>query len=59
VIDRLVEAGLVAPLHPGGFENKVLDQIVINLAVPNHLDFSDPIHTRILLTDTIEATMRR
>jgi hypothetical protein len=56
VIDRLVEAGLVAPLHPGGYENKVLDQIVINLAVPNHLDFSDPIHTRILLTDTIEAT---
>ncbi len=56
VIDRLVEAGLVAPLYPGGYENKVLDQIVINLAVPNHLDFPDPIHTRILLTETVEAT---
>ena len=29
VIDRLVEAGLVAPLDQGGYENKVLDQIVI------------------------------
>jgi hypothetical protein len=56
VIDRLVEAGLVAPLNPGGFENKVLDQIVVNLIVPNNLAFSDQIHTRILLSDTIEAT---
>jgi hypothetical protein len=56
VIDRLVEAGLVAPLDPGGYENKVLDQIVINLVVPNNLAFTDQIHTRILLTDTIEAT---
>jgi hypothetical protein len=56
VIDRLVEAGLVAPLAPGGYENKVLDQIVINLVVPNNLAFSDQIHTRILLSTTIEAT---
>ena len=56
VIDRLVEAGLVAPLNPGGFENKVLDQIVVNLIVPNNLAFSDQIHTRILLSDTIECT---
>jgi hypothetical protein len=56
VIDRLVEAGLVAPLTPGGYENKVLDQIVINLVVPNNLAFSDQIHTRILLATTIEAT---
>ena len=56
VIDRLVEAGLVAPLNPGGFENKVLDQIVVNLIVPNNLAPSDTIHTRILLSDTIEAT---
>ncbi len=56
VIDRLVEAGLVAPLASGGFENKVLDQIVVNLIVPNNLAFSDQIHTRILLSDTIEAT---
>lgn len=56
VIDRLVEAGLVAPVEQGGFENKVLDQIVVNLIVPNNLAFSDQVHVRILLTDTIEAT---
>ena len=41
VIDRLVEAGLVAPLNPGGYETTVLDQIVVNLAVPNNLAFTD------------------
>ena len=56
VIDRLVEAGLVAPLDQGGYENKVLDQIVVNLIVPNNLAFTDQVHTRVLLTDTIEAT---
>jgi len=56
VIDRLVEAGLVAPLTPGGYENTVLDQIVINLVVPNNLAFSDQLHTRILLSTTIETT---
>jgi hypothetical protein len=56
VIDRLVEAGLVAPLTPGGYENTVLDQIVINLQVPNNLAFTDQVHTRILLNTTIEAT---
>src|SRR5579872_313903 len=42
VIDRLVEAGLVAPLSPNGFETSVLEQIVTNLAVPNNLAFSTP-----------------
>jgi hypothetical protein len=56
VVDRLVEAGLVAPLNQAGYENKVLDQIVINLVVPNNLAFTDQLHTRVLLTDTIEAT---
>jgi hypothetical protein len=56
VIDRLVEAGLVAPLNQGGFENKTLDQLVINLQVPNNLAFTDQIHTRILLSTTVEAT---
>ncbi len=56
VIDRLVEAGLVAPLSSGGYEDKVLGQIVINLVVPNNLAFTDQIHCRVLLTDTIEAT---
>jgi hypothetical protein len=56
VIDRLVEAGLVAPANPGGYESKVLDQIVVNLVVPNNLAFTDQLHARVLLTDTIEAT---
>jgi hypothetical protein len=56
VIDRLVTAGLVAPLAPGGYENKVLDQIVVNLEVPNNLAFPEPVHTRVMLTDTLEAT---
>ncbi len=42
VIDRLEEAGLVAPLTPNGFETQVLDQIVINLAVPNNLQLQAP-----------------
>jgi hypothetical protein len=56
VIDRLEQAGLVAPVTQGGFEEKVLDQIVTNLAVPNNLAFPTPVHSRVLLTDTIEAT---
>jgi len=56
VIDRLVEAGLVAPLDQNGYEQKVLDQIVINLVVPNNLAFTDQVHCRVLLTDTVEAT---
>jgi Peptidase family M48 len=56
VIDRLEQAGLVAPAVPGGYEQKVLDQIVINLVVPNNLEFTEQVHCRVLLTDTIEAT---
>jgi hypothetical protein len=56
VIDRLVQAGLVAPLSPDGYEQKVLGQIVINLVVPNNLAFTEQIHCRVLLTDTVEAT---
>lgn len=56
VIDRLEEAGLVAPLSTNGYETTVLDQIVINLAVPNNLAFSSPVRCRVLLTDTVEAT---
>jgi hypothetical protein len=56
VIDRLEEAGLVAPLTPNGYETTVLDQIVVNLAVPNNLAFSSPVHCRVMLTDTVEAT---
>ncbi len=53
VLDRLVQAGLLAP--PSDFD-KTLEQIVVNLAVPNNLNFPDPVHCRILLTTTVEAT---
>lgn len=56
VIDRLEIAGLVAPLTQNGYETQILDQIVTNLAVPNNLAFSYPVHCRVLLTDTVEAT---
>jgi hypothetical protein len=56
VIDRLEEAGLVAPLTQSGYETTILDQIVVNLAVPNNLAFSSPVHCRVLLTNTVEAT---
>jgi hypothetical protein len=56
VIDRLVAAGLVAPLNAGGYESTVLDQIVVNLAVPNNLAFTDPVHCRVLLSTTVETT---
>src|SRR5215469_16962717 len=56
VIDRLEQAGLVAPLTPDGFEQKVLDQIVTNLVVPNNIQLSLPVHCRIMLTDTVETT---
>jgi hypothetical protein len=54
VIDRLEQAGLVAPLTPNGFETTVLNQIVTNLEVPNNIPLA--IHCRVMLTDTIEAT---
>jgi hypothetical protein len=56
VLDRLEQAGLVAPLTPNGFETTVLDQIVTNLVVPNNIQLSMPVHCRIILTDTVEAT---
>jgi len=56
VIDRLVEAGLVAPANQGGFEQQILDQIVTNLEVPSNLVFTDPVHCRVLLTTTLETT---
>jgi hypothetical protein len=56
VIDRLEEAGLVAPLATNGYETQILDQILVNLAVPNNLAFSSPVHCRVMLTNTVEAT---
>lgn len=56
VLDRLVEAGLLAPATQNGYEQTVLEQIVTNLAVPNNLAFTSPIRCRVMLTDTVEAT---
>ena len=56
VLDRLVKAGLVAPVTPNGFETTVLEQIVTNLAAPNKLSLGSPVHCRVLLTNTIETT---
>jgi hypothetical protein len=56
VIDRLVEAGLVAPLTPNGFETTVLDQIVTNLVVPSNIPLPSPVHCRVMLTNTVEST---
>ena len=56
VLDRLEQAGLVAPDIPGGYEQKILDQIVTNLVVPNNIALPEQVHCRILLTDTIEDT---
>jgi hypothetical protein len=53
VIDRLVQAGLLAP--PSDFD-KIMEQVVVNLSIPNNLNFPDPVHCRILLTTTVEAT---
>ena len=56
VLDRLVEAGLVAPAMPNGFETTVLEQIVTNLVVPSNIALPSPIHCRIILTNTVEST---
>jgi len=56
VIERLVQAGLVAPLTPGGYETRVLDQIVLNLSAANNLTLPQPVRARVMLTDTVEAT---
>ena len=53
ILDRLERAGILAP-H-SSFDS-VLDQIVINLSVPNDLTFTEPVHCRVILTTPIEAT---
>jgi hypothetical protein len=53
ILDKLEHAGILAT-H-SSFDS-VLDQIVVNLSVPNDLAFAESIHCRILLTTPIEAT---
>jgi hypothetical protein len=52
ILSKLESAGMLAPV--GSFD-KVLEQIVVNLSVPNDLSFSSPIKCRILLTTPIET----
>jgi hypothetical protein len=56
VLDRLEQAGLIAPVTPNGYETQVLDQIVTNLVVPNNVALPGPVHCRVLLTTTVEVT---
>lgn len=56
VLDRMEKAGLLASRSGSGGLDEILDQLVINLAVPNNLTFSSSIHCRVILTDTLEAT---
>jgi hypothetical protein len=53
VLDRLQKAGLLAP--PGGDADKVLDTVVSNLIVTNHLDNLPPVQCRVLLTSRLES----
>ncbi|MGH9325459.1 MAG: M48 family metalloprotease [Terriglobia bacterium] len=52
VLDRLQKAGLLAPPSP---VDKVLETVVNNLIVTNHLYALPPVHCRVLLTSTLES----
>jgi hypothetical protein len=52
VLDRLVEAGLLAP--PSDFD-KVLEQVTNNIVIGNKIDLPDTIHCRVLLTTPLES----
>ena len=52
VLDRLVEAGLVAP--PSAFD-KTLDQVATNLIIGSKLALPGQIHCRVLLTTPLES----
>jgi hypothetical protein len=52
VLDRLEKARLIAPTGP---VDKVLETVVNNLIVTNHLDNLPPIHCRVMLTSSLES----
>lgn len=52
VLERLQKGGFLAP--PGDVD-KVLETVVNNLVVTNHLDALPPIHCRVLLTAPLES----
>ncbi len=52
VLKRLERAGLIAPPGP---VDKVLETVLNNLVITNHLDTLPEIHCRVLLTSTLES----
>jgi hypothetical protein len=52
VLDRLEKARFIAPPGP---VDKVLETVVNNLVVTNHLDNLPPLHCRVMLTSTLES----
>ena len=52
VLKRLERAGLIAPPGP---VDKVLETVVNNLIITNHLDKLPPIQCRVLLTSSLES----
>ena len=52
VLERLQKGGFLAP--PGDVD-KVLETVVNNLVVTNHLDALPPVHCRVLLTSPLES----
>lgn len=52
VLDRLEKARLIAPPGP---VDKVLETVVNNLVVTNHLENLPPVHCRVMLTSTLES----
>src|SRR5208282_1549144 len=52
VLDRLEKARLIAPPGP---VDKVLETVVNNLIVTNHLESLPPVHCRVMLTSTLES----
>jgi hypothetical protein len=52
VLDRLEKARLIAPPGP---VDKVLETVVTNLRVTNHLDNLPPIQCRVMLTSSLES----
>ncbi len=52
VLDRLVQAGLLAPASPF---DKILEQITNNIIIGNQLQLPSDIHCRIMLTQPLES----
>ncbi len=52
VLDRLVQAGLLAPASPF---DKVLEQITNNIIIGNNLQLPSDIHCRVMLTQPLES----